>query len=213
MQVGKKIIIFGCGGHARSIISAIRKHEKEQEIILVDDNAVSMEVIMGCRVVKDYQFTGQEKIMVAIGDNEKRKEKCKEICNKNTLNADYTNVVSETARVGIGVRLGKGIFIGENAYMGPEVVVGDNTIINTGSIVEHETQLGEYVHVAPNATICGRCKIGNNVLIGAGSTIIDNISIANNTIIGAGAVVVKNILISGTYVGTPAKKCGGDCDE
>ena len=159
MQIENRLIIFGCGGHARSIISAVRRKEKKTEIILVDANAVPNEKIMGCEVVKDYQLKEDEKIIVAIGNNKRRKEKCEEICNKNC----YTNVISKTAVIGIEVKMGDGIFIGEAAYVGPEVVVGNNTIINTGSIVEHETRIGAYVHIATNATVCGKCRIGNGV--------------------------------------------------
>lgn len=213
MQNDDKFVIYGCGGHARSIINAIHRKEKEKEIILVDDNAMPEEKIMGCSVIKHYQLTGQEKLIVAIGNNKIRKMKYEEICNMNHFKNCFTNVISETAVVSAGVRMGNGIFIGENAFVGPEAVVGNDSIINTGSIVEHETNIGAHVHIAPNATVCGRCRIGNGVLIGAGSTIIDNISIADNTIIGAGTVVINNILISGTYVGIPAKKCGGNYDE
>jgi len=73
-------------------------------------------------------------------------------------------------------------------------------------VIEHETIIGSYCHIAPNATICGRCRIGNNVFIGAGSIIKDNISISANTTIGAGSVVVSDIVRPGIYTGAPAKQ-------
>lgn len=44
-----RIVVFGCGGHARSIINVIRENNKETEILLVDDDAREKEYILGCK--------------------------------------------------------------------------------------------------------------------------------------------------------------------
>ena len=84
--------------------------------------------------------------------------------------------------------------------------IGRQCIINTASIVEHDNQIGDYVHLSPNVTCCGTVTIGELTHIGAGATIKNNINITDECIIGAGAVVVKDIQEKGTYVGVPAQK-------
>ena len=51
-----KIILFGCGGHARSIVNTILTNEQDARVLLVDDNARENEIILGCKTEKNYQL-------------------------------------------------------------------------------------------------------------------------------------------------------------
>lgn len=200
---GGNVIVYGCGGHARSIINTIQELCDRMRIILVDSNAQPDEIIMGCKTEREHKLRKTDGYIIAIGDNKARSELYRKLDNLKTGNA--VSVVSKYASVGMEAVIGRGVFVAANAYIGPQAEIGDNVIINTGSVVEHETKIGNNVHVAPHATICGRAKIGNSVLCGAGSVVIDNISICDNAIIGAGAVVKENITDAGLYVGVPAR--------
>lgn len=197
------MILFGCGGHARSVISVIRETSRE-EILLVDENVCPNERILGCRTIKEYRLQPDDKCMIAIGNIQKRK-KIYELLS-DTEKMQLGNVHALSALIKEEVFMGKGIFIAANAYVGPQAVIGDNTIINTAAVIEHEVRIGQHVHIAPNATICGRAKIGNEVFCGASSTIIDKVSVCDKVTIGAGAVVTDDIIEPGIYVGVPARK-------
>lgn len=197
------MILFGCGGHARSIISVIRETSQE-EILLVDENVRPDERILGCRTVKEYRLQPDDKCMIAIGNIEKRK-KIYELLS-DTEKIQLSNIYALSALIKEDVSIGKGVFISANAYVGPQVVIGSNTIINTGAIIEHEVRIGKHVHIAPNVTVCGRTRIGNEVFCGASSTIIDKVSVCDKVTIGAGAVVTDDITEPGIYVGVPAHK-------
>lgn len=197
-------MIYGCGGHARSIINTLVKSGCNKEIILVDENANDGEEILGCKVFKSYELKENDSYIVGIGDNQRRKKVFQKLSKMKT----GLTVISSSADIGVGVSVDAGVFVAANVYIGPCCKVGTNTIINTGSIIEHETIIGDNTHIAVGATVCGRCRIGNNVFCGAGSTVIDNISICDNVIIGAGGVVITDITEPGKYVGVPVKKIG-----
>lgn len=197
----KNLIVFGCGGHARSVLDVLHKNGEFGEIILVDENALEHEKIMGHAVIKTYRDQEAYFLFPALGDNGKREEMIG-VYGKER----FTTIVSQTSYLGEGVRLEPGTFIACGAHLGPDVKIGIGCIINTGSIIEHESKLGDYVHIAPGSTVCGRTRIGNRVMLGAGSTVIDKVSIGNDVIIGAGSVVIHDIMIPGTYVGTPAHR-------
>lgn len=199
-----RIVVFGCGGHARSIVNVLRERNEDIEIVLVDKNAHDDEIIMGCKAISDYKLRQNEGYIIAIGENRERENLYRIL--KNQYVGDCVSVISIYACIGRESQIGCGSFIAPNAYIGPLVKIGDNTIINTGSIIEHETIIGNNTHIAPNATVCGRARIGNNVFCGAGCTVIDKIKIGDNVTIGAGAVVIKDILEEGTYAGVPARK-------
>lgn len=199
-----KIVIFGCGGHARSLVNVLHEINKNIEIVLVDENAKSDETILGYCLEAVYDLKKEDSYIVAIGDNAKRMRLYNYLGNNHI--GQCISIVSVSAQIGMEVKLGKGCFVASNVYIGPQVTIGDNTIINTGSIIEHESVIGNNTHIAPHVTICGRTKIGDNVFCGAGSTVIDKITICDHVIIGAGAVVNRDIQESGTYVGIPAKR-------
>jgi len=41
-------------------------------------------------------------------------------------------------------------------------VIGQGAIINSGAIVEHDCEIGEFVHIAPGTVLCGGVKIGRH---------------------------------------------------
>lgn len=199
-----KIVLFGCGGHARSVVNTIHKTDKAVEILLVDKNAREKEEILGCATSVSYQLCEEDNYLIAIGDNQERKSEYERLLleKKGTC----ISVISESANIGIEAKIGNGSFIAEDTYIGPQAIIGNNTIINTSCVVEHEVIIGNNTHIAPNTTICGRTVIGNEVFCGAGSVIIDNMHICDNVIIGAGTVVREDITESGVYAGVPAEK-------
>ena len=198
-----ELIVYGCGGHARSIINTALEKYSPEEILLVDDNAKEKEIILGCRTSVNWNNQKNIPFIVAVGDNERRQELFMQKC----FNGEEpVSIISETASIGMNTVIENGSFIAKKVCLGPEVKVGRNSIVNTGSIIDHETNIGINTHIAPGTTICGRCRIGDNVFIGAGCVIKDNIKIVDNVIIGAGAVVIKDIVERGVYVGVPARK-------
>ena len=199
-----KVVIYGCGGHARSVVNTIRELCGEVEIILVDQNAGQGEIILDCRTQQEYELCATDHYMVAVGDNRKRTQLYQVLCSRNK--GKCISVISDRSCIGIDARIGEGTFVAPNAFIGPQAVVGNNTIVNTGSIIEHEVRIGDNSHIAPHATVCGRTEIGNNVFCGAGSVIINNVKVCDDVIISAGAVVKEDIVEAGTYAGVPAVK-------
>lgn len=84
--------------------------------------------------------------------------------------------------------------------------LGVGSIINTAAVVEHDSTLEEYVHVAPRAVLCGNTYVGCNSHIGAGAIVRQGLILGANTLVGAGAVVVKDFDGQGTLIGVPARQ-------
>lgn len=171
---------------------------------MVDSNAKANETILGCKVKREYEIDMQSGYIIAVGNNQKRRELYQQMKSKNR--GYCISLFAKDSYVGENAKIGKGTFIAYKTYIGPQAEIGDDTIVNTGSIIEHEAKIGSHTHIAPNTTVCGRAMIGDNVLVGAGSTVIDNVNICSGTIIGAGAVVTADIVEKGRYVGIPARR-------
>jgi UDP-N-acetylbacillosamine N-acetyltransferase len=200
LDTNKLLVIFGCGGHARSLADvAIANHMSR--LIFVDENARVNEKSFGFDVLT--QFNNQEDAyyITAIGDNHQRAKKFATLDPQKII-----ALISNNAYVGMNAKIGAGVLVAHGAHIGPNATIGENTIINTHAIIEHDCTIGKHCHISVNSVVAGKCQIGDYVMIGTGATVIDNIMICSNVTVGGGAVVVNDIHESGVYVGVPARK-------
>jgi UDP-N-acetylbacillosamine N-acetyltransferase len=195
-----KVVIFGCGGHSRSVSDVLLEANPGAELVFVDEQARPDERIRGFAVRPRHEHHG-EKLFFAIGDNRRRSALFSE-----HRGHDIISVISVHARVSTTARIGRGCFLGNGCHIGPDAIVGDNTVVNTASIVEHETVVGHSCHLGPGAVVCGRCTLGDEVFVGAGTTVVDGVAICSGVTVGAGSVVIAHIVEPGVYVGCPARK-------
>jgi sugar O-acyltransferase (sialic acid O-acetyltransferase NeuD family) len=101
--------------------------------------------------------------------------------------------------------LGSGTQVLAHAVIAADARLGEACIVNHRAAADHECVLGDGVHLAPGATLCGCVNIGSNVLIGAGAVILPRITIGENTIVGAGAIVTQDLPAGVVAVGNPAR--------
>lgn len=207
----KKVVIIGAGGHAKVIADII---QKSGDIVygFLDDNLKKGTIILNnenLKVIGDLnsRFTlpitqPELEFVIAIGDNNRRKE----IAETKIPNIKYYTAIHPSANIGLDVSMGEGTVVMANACINASTKIGKHCIINTASVIEHDNLINNYVHISPNATLCGTVKVGNCTHVGAGAIIINNTNITDNCIIGAGATVVNDINEKGTYIGVPAKK-------
>lgn len=201
--MNEKLLIHGCGGHARSVAAAMKV---AWDIIFVDANARSGERILGFPVVSRMEdVAGYEQMAhhVAIGNLEKKKAVFLALKEKGLL---LPPLVAGSAEIMDDTVLEAGVFVGAGAYIGPKAKISENAIINTHAVVEHDAVIGPHSHISIHATVAGYSQIGESVMLAAGATVIDKLQIKDHIVIGAGGVVVRSINSSGTYIGVPARK-------
>jgi sugar O-acyltransferase (sialic acid O-acetyltransferase NeuD family) len=201
VNTSEKIFIIGNGGHARSIADVILHNAPSTKLVFIDQNSQQNETLFDFPCYKKTIGSFNNKCIVAIGDNGKRK-----IFFEMLQAKQQYSVISSLAYISKYAQIKNGCFVGNFSHIGPEAVIGENSIINTAAIIEHETKIGSHSHVAPNVIVAGRVTIGDLVFVGCGATIINNVTICSQVVIGAGATVINNIAEPGTYVGCPAKK-------
>lgn len=194
------LYIFGFGGHARSV-GDVALAAGVRALVFIDATAQPGESCFGFPVLQrapEEMETGWGSFP-AVGDNTRRRDLCA------IIPSYQPALVAPTASFSRCATLSDAAFVGHQAHVGPYAKIGRGVIINSGAVFDHESQIGDFSHVAVNATIAGRCKLGNRVFIGAGATLIDGVRIADEVIVGAGATVTQDLLEPGVYVGTPAR--------
>ena len=143
------------------------------------------------------------KIIIAIGDNKKRKFFF-EYFKKNSFS--FASVIHPSALVANTAKIEIGSFVSVGAIVNSNAKIFKNSIINSGSIVEHDTIIKEHSHIAPGVKIGGNSSVGKLSFIGIGSVILDCVNIGNETVVGGGSVVIKNLKSGAKFAGIPAKE-------
>lgn len=116
-----------------------------------------------------------------------------------------TIAVHPTAFVAKSCHLAPGCQILAHATVCVDVQLGQTCIINTAASVDHETILGDGVHVAPGATLAGCVTVGDYSMIGAGAVVLPNLRIGRDAVVGAGAVVTRDVPDNAVVYGNPAR--------
>jgi sugar O-acyltransferase (sialic acid O-acetyltransferase NeuD family) len=205
-----KIVVIGGGGHAKVLISILKKCS--YEVVGYTDH-YDLGSILGISylgkdsVLKDIRKeSGVSHAVVGIGKVDCSDTRLRIQEDVKRWGLRFPIITSPRASVNEDVVLGEGTVVFDGAVINSGARIGRNCIINSNSTVEHDCRLGDNVHLAPGATVSGGVAIGDNCMIGVGACILHSVSISSGALIGAGATVVKNIEFPGTYAGTPAKK-------
>lgn len=197
----RKLAIIGASGHGKVVADIARKNGYS-EIVFFDDN----ERIHQCGI---YPVIGKSSevgtidadIIIGIGNAGVRKQIQETVPEEKMVTLIHPDaVIAEDVVIGAGTVVMAGTVINSGAK------IGKGCIINTCASVDHDCEVGNYVHIAVGSHLCGTVFVGNGTWIGAGATVSNNISIYSDCMIGAGAVVTKNIVEYGTYVGVPIRR-------
>ena len=193
-----RLIIIGASGHGK-VVADIAVLNGYKDIIFLDDDE-DVKECAGWPVIGKSNEAPDGEVFVAVGNANTRQK----------LMGQYEERelpvhIHPSAVIADDVKIGRGSVVMAGAVVNPGSVIGQGGIVNTTSSIDHDCILGDFVHVAVGAHLCGTVSIGNATWIGAGAIVSNNVNICRGCTIGAGAVVIKDIEATGTYVGVPAK--------
>src|SRR5665213_3538484 len=100
---------------------------------------------------------------VAIGDNVLRAQLTQNLIAK--IGTQPINAIHAKAIFASTSSFGRGILFAPGCIINPFAKIGDGVICNSGSIIEHECRIENFVHVAPGAVLCGNVSIGENTFV------------------------------------------------
>lgn len=191
--------LYGASGHAKVILeilelSGIKIHG------LFDDNPLIKDIIgYPCFGTFTGKLNPEDKWIISIGNNLQRKQ----ISARYPFS--YGIAIHPSSVISSRVIIGEGTVIMGNAIINTGTEIGCHSIINTSASVDHDCKLGDFVHISPNATLCGGVTVGEGTHIGAGATVIPGISIGKWAVIGAGSVIIRDVPDFALVVGNPGK--------
>ena len=205
----KKIVVFGAGGHVKVVLGIIEAEGKYEVLGILDDDmnkqgtrVYGYPVLGGREQLERLMLGGIAKVLVAIGDNERRAE----IANFLEKNGwRLVDAIHPLATILRGARLGQGIIVMPHAHIGGDVFIGKGAIVSTGVNVGHDCEMGSWVHLGSGVKLAGNVRVGDFSFIGMGAVLLPGVEVGQRVIIGANAVVNDNIPDDVTAVGIPVR--------
>ncbi|MCS7165182.1 MAG: NeuD/PglB/VioB family sugar acetyltransferase [Candidatus Calescibacterium sp.] len=207
-KANRKIIILGGGDHSKVIQNIITRDYPELKICgYIDKQNRNLQIEYLGTEEDMTKFSPQEySLVMAIGQLDIGMQRKRLVERILSMGFSFLKIISKKSTISSSSKIGLGTVVLDHVVINVNAIIGGFCIINTGAIVEHDCIIGDFVHLAPRATLSGGVKIGNHCFIGAGSVFKHYVSICDNVIVGAGGVVVKDISLPGTYVGVPVRK-------
>lgn len=193
------ILIYGCGGHGRSLAALIQTLNQYEVIGFLDDGYPSGQEVAGIQVLggmaqlPNLYASGLRMGVNGIGGISDPTSRIKVYKALDTEGFFCPTVVHPTAFIELSAALADGNQVYPFAYIGTHVRVGFGCIINTGVIISHDCQLANYVNLSPGATLAGGVEVGEDALIGMRATINLGVKVGRKARIGNGATVKSDV--------------------
>ncbi len=187
--------LYGASGHAKVIKDILTANNVHIDA-LVDDN-LGLKELQSIPVI--HSAEGCSPFIISIGSNKIRKMIAER------LQTDFISAIHPSAVISPSASVAEGTVVMQGAIVQADAKIGKHCIINTAATVDHECVIDDYVHISPNASLCGNVQVGEGSWIGAGTTVIPGIKIGRWCVIGAGSVVIKDVPDNAVTAGVPAK--------
>lgn len=201
------VVVIGGGGHGKVVVATLQAAGVPVAAVLDDDAGRHGEQVLGVEVVGPLERIADlpaRRAVVAVGANRVRRDLVRRA---ETLRSDlaWALAVHPSAVVHPSVTLGRGTVVFAGAVLQPGTRIGAHGIVNTAASVDHDSQVGDFVHIAPGVRLGGGVSLGEGVLVGIGATVAPYRSVGAWATLGAGAVVVGDLPPEVTAVGVPAR--------
>ena len=193
------LIIYGGGGHAKSLIDLIRAEGKYKIAGILDDGVAAGTSVMGVPVLGSGELLPQlrqkgiDKAVNAVGGIGSITPRLAVYEKLKAAGFSFPTVIHPRAFIEPGAKVGEGAQVFFNAYVGSEVEIGFGCIINTGAILSHDCILGDYVNISPGAILAGAVTVKERSLVGMGVTINLHVTIGAGARVGNSAVVKADV--------------------
>jgi len=114
-------------------------------------------------------------------------------------------LIHPTATLGRENRLSAGVVVAAGACLSTNVEVGIHAHIDQNATVGHDSALGDFSRLNPQACISGSVIIGAGAVVGANATVLPGLHVGDDATVGAGAVVVRDVARATIVKGVPAQ--------
>ena len=203
-----RIIVYGAGGHAKTVISLLRL--LDWDIVgIIDDGVATGTIVSGVNVLgtssllPELRGQGIENVVNAVGGIGNYNIRWNIFKHLQELDFHFPTLIHPSAFVEDTVNLSDGIQVLAQSYISSESTVAFGTLINAGVIISHDGRIGKCANLSPGALLAGMVTVNDFVQIGMGATVNLGVCIGSGARVGNSAVVKGDVPENGrVYAGT-----------
>jgi acetyltransferase EpsM len=193
------ILIYGGGGHGKSLIDLIRLLGIYHIVGVLDDgipageDVLGLHVLGGSEVLPRLYAEGVRLAVNAVGGIGNLGTRIRVFHKLAEAGFTCPAVVHPRAFVEASATLSPGVQVFAHAYVGSQARLGLGCIVNTSAILSHDCLLSDYANISPGAMLAGEVQIGAGALVGMGVTINLRVKVGAGARIGNGATVKEDV--------------------
>jgi sugar O-acyltransferase (sialic acid O-acetyltransferase NeuD family) len=194
------LLIFGGGGHAKSIMDMVKQLDEYVIAgILDDDKLLTGKEVLGIPVLGtriSFPILINQGVRLAangVGGILDINIRIKIFESLENAGFSFPTLVHPRANVETSAVVEEGVQVFANAYIGSEAHLQSRCMVNTNAVVSHDCVIGMYSHIAPGALLAGEVRVGARTLIGMGVTTAIGVRIGDNVRIGNGAIILADV--------------------
>ena len=208
-----KVVIVGCGGHARVLADVVLAQRDRYELLGFTDcdrgmwgtSVFGYPVLGGDDDLLDHS-PDSFFLINGVGSTRDTKKRADLFSFFKKKGFHFCSIVSNFSYLSERTVLGEGLQLISGGVIHPGCKLGDNVLVNTRASIDHDCIIGDHVHIAPGATLSGGVSVGEGAHIGSGATIIQGVTLGAGVLIAAGAVVTSDVDQGSIMMGVPAKR-------
>ena len=212
-EISNRYIIWGSAGHAKVLNDLIL--QRGGRVTALFDNSPEAKSCLndtplyfgdsGFRYwVNNTEEHKRYLAAVAVGGH-RGKERVQISCTIRESGIHIPALIHTSATVSATALVRNGSQILAGAVVAADASIGEMCIVNNSANIDHECLLGEGVHIAPGATLCGCVEVMDYAMVGAGAVVLPRLRVGVGALVGAGAVVTKHVPDGAVVVGNPAR--------
>jgi len=203
------LVIFGGGGHGKTVIDLVRSLGTYRIVGLFDDGLPAGSEVLGVPVLggeqelAEWHERGVHLAVNAVGGIGSPGIRVQVFEKLEKAGFVFPVLVHPSAVVERSALLEPGVQVFAQCYIGSAARVGFGSVINVGAIVHHDCVLGRVVNLSPGATLAGNVHVGSLAQIGMLATVNLKITIGDGARLGNGCTVKSDVPAGGrVWAGT-----------
>lgn len=193
------IIVYGAGGHGKTVIELIMAAGGFRIHGVIDDDpqvvgqVAGIPVLGGAEKLPELWSQGIRQAANAVGGIGDIDVRVRVFEKLSQARFSCPSLIHPRSFVEKSAQVADGSQIMPLAYVGSEAKVGFGCIVNTGSILSHDCVVGEYSNIAPGAILAGEVKLAPRVLVGMGVTVNLRVEIGEGARLGNGSTIKDHV--------------------
>jgi sugar O-acyltransferase (sialic acid O-acetyltransferase NeuD family) len=217
MDIPKSVVILGAGGMAHIVYWQLRETTGVEEFVFIEDESDRklLDLQDGDRpIVKDWNLAAARTaartpdpfryFTLAVSDPIYKKRFIEKAIAHGLKPAP--TFIHPMASINGPRNIGRGGLIAGNTSVMPVTEIGDYVTMAPMASVGHHCTVGRYTFLAAGAVVLGNVHMGEGVWIGGGACVRERLHIAPWSVVGAQGLLTREVTEAGTVLaGVPAR--------